>query len=195
MSTHKTPPPYLNVQFLQHLSVVAFSGYLHVGCGCVAISELENINSAKAIENLLEYIPYQSDSENILVPPNAVDMIQNYDPQKEFILVVKEKSEKMLSIQLRAQRLGSTPKEAYRSWSRQNGLGALIPGELVCLKETAQDISPGHYIFLNRDRAFMKLCRVGLDDDEGEITTTNEFVKCHCDYEECFKVVDAGLIT
>ena len=152
----------------------------------------EVIEEDDIIEDLLEYIPYEIKSDKI--PPEAIDMIQNYDPQKELILVVKDKSEKILAIQLRAQQLGLTPKEAYRVWSRRNGMGTLIPGELVCLKNTAQDIQPGHYIYLNRDRAFMRLCRVGLDDDEGEMTTTEDIVKCHIDFEQLFKPVMGVII-
>jgi len=167
--------------------------YLKEGYGCCVIREPTKVIEEDNIEDLLKYIPYEINSDKI--PLEAIDMIQNYDPQKELILVVKDKLEKMLAIQLTVQQLGLTPKEAYRTWSRAHGFGVLIPGELVFLKETAQNIQPGHYIYLARDGAFMTFCRAGIDDDEDEVVRTDDFLKCHCDYEECFRIMMQDLIT
>ena len=193
MNTYDDPLPYLDKTFLQHLSSYAFMQYLKEGYGYCVIKESTEVIEEDNIEDLLEYIPYEINSDK--VPLEAIDMIQNYDPQKELILVVRNNSQEMLAIQLTVQQLGSTPKEAYRTLIRQNRMGALIPGEVVSLKETVQDIQPGHYIFLTRDGAFMEFCKAGIDDDEDEIVRTDKTVKCHIDFEECFRIMMQDLIT
>ena len=177
--------PFIDEKFFNRLACYSFFSWLKKGFGCVVVHEPRILKPDDIIEDLIDYLPYNDDGS---FPDGAVIMVNNYDPSKEVVMVLKGQADKQVCFKLSEKELGITPIDSYRQWSILDGKGRFIPGELIYLNETVLGIEPEHYVFLGRQGVMMKICVAGIDDD-GDVTVTNEEHLLHSDYEECFSRV------
>ena len=70
-----------------------------------------------------------------------------------------------------------------------HGIGRFFEGEVLILEKPIDDVQPGHYVFLGRQGVMMTLCEPGMEEDEGDITTTDKLHFVHWDFEEVFKIL------
>jgi hypothetical protein len=174
--------PQFGIEFWKRIACFGFAGHLRKGIGCVVIREPQQ-GVSKPADSILEYVRYEA--ENPEIPAEAIAMLDQYDPSKEVVLLITDKAGKTLALQLTAHRLGCTPIDAYREWSKAERMGRFIPGEVLRLRDPIDGMIEAHYVFLNRDGIWMKLCRAGLDDDD-EVCTTDEQFRVHSDFEDSF---------
>jgi hypothetical protein len=66
-------------------------------------------------------------------------------------------------------------------------------GQVVQLKEQALDVAPGWYVFEKQKGGWLVLAVAGLDEDEGDIVTTDERVRLHIDYAELLQPTDMNV--
>ena len=178
--------PFIDSKFLDRLACYSFFSWLKHGIGCVIVQEPANgVALDDIVEDLIDYMPFKNTD---LFPKEAVRMVKAYDPSQEAVAVLRIKDGRQISLKLNTKHLGISPIESYRKWSRLDGKGRFIPGELLYLKGLADGVEEGHYVFLGRQGAMMRICEAGIEDDQGVTLTTAEYM-VHSDFEECFEPV------
>lgn len=181
-----TKKPDINDKdFIRKVMSVGFLGYISKGIGCILIKEPAKLSAPNVSDELLDYIPYNPDDPTF--PKEAVRMM-NYDPMNAVVLAIVNKAGKTLVLQLKSEHSHITPVEAYRAWSRTNGMGKFIPGEVLYLEQRIGELREGHYIYLGRQGVMMRICEAGIDEDD-EVSTTDTEFKVHSDFEDNFTAV------
>jgi len=166
-------------KYWKQLAAFAYGSYLDYGNGVVQIRE----QPAKQlytdeINELFNYFPFDPDNDDI--PMDAVEMIAEYDPEKEVILMIVDAKGQKICMQLSAEKLSVTPLEAYKAL-----YGKFIPGRVYQLVKVIDDIQPGYYIYEREYKAILIFHRAGMDKD-GDICQTDEIVRVHLDYRDWF---------
>ena len=127
-----------------------------------------------------QYVPFDPDKDDM--PTEAMEMIVDYDPEKEVILMIADAKGQTVCLQMTAEKLGVTPLEAYKEQH-----GRLVPGHVYRLAQPIDAVPSGYYIYEREEKALLVFCRAGMDDDEGDLCRTDEVIKIHCDFRECFE--------
>lgn len=177
----------LDDKTLRKISALAFSGYLTRGRGCVDISHPDDCGIITS-----DFLNYLTPNDKAF-PENAKEMME-YDTEKELVLSIKDKSGKQSLFLLTYSQLKTTPIDSYREWSRQNGQGRWIPGEVLMLKEDVCDLKAQNYIYLMRLKNRMELCVAGKDM-YGDICRTDQIFRLHIDFEDKFESLNGIRIT
>jgi len=136
------------------------------------------------------YLPYSDDAD--LLPEEAVELINDYDPEGEVVLATVESSGKATCITFTAQQIGSTPKRLFEESIKARQHIPVIPNTLVRLKEFIGDIEPGFLVFLREENSEMILARAGEDED-GDMVATDVIHRVHVDYWENFETTGIGI--
>lgn len=97
----------LNQDLLKKIVSLGFAGYRSKGVGCVILKEPATLTYTEVPEELLSYMPYRRDDRDF--PFEAAAMMKNYDPLKEVVLVVIDRTAKTLVLKLTAQQAGVGP--------------------------------------------------------------------------------------
>jgi len=122
--------------FYVQLAAFAFEGFIDAGLGCVVIHQSWFIHYPDGrVDAGLTYLPYDLENEDF--PAEAVEMIDEYEPESEVVLAVVDSQDKALCIRLTTQKLGCSPATAFmkgRDWHV-----AIEPGSVLRLTESAGD--------------------------------------------------------
>jgi len=171
-------------KYWMHLAAFAYGSYLDYGDGVVQIKEWHDQPFSPAdLDKHFKYIPCDFETDNM--PLEAVEMIVDYDPEKEVILLIEDLKGDKVCLQLSAEKLGITPLEAYKALH-----GKFVPGAVYKLSKVIDAIQPGYYIYEREEKALLIFARAGMDDDEGEICQTKEIVRVHLDFKDYFLPTD-----
>jgi len=169
-----------DIKSWKKIAAFAYASYLEKSFGAVVIKENKSqLFSAATLDKHLQYVPF--DPDNTDIPLDAVDMLVEYDPEKELVLMIEDKNGEKVCLQLSAEKLGITPFEAFKEIH-----GRLVPGQVYQLKEMIGNIYPGYYVFNGEEKTSLIFCRLGMNNDEGEICRTDEIIKVHCDFRDYF---------
>ena len=140
------------------------------------------------VEASLTYVPYCEETD--LLTPEIVDMIQEYDPDRECVLAIVDSAGKAFCLTLNAQEhMGSTPKQLFEETIKKQQHVPVVPGTLIRLKEPVHDIDPGWFVFLGEEKSDMILSRAAEDED-GDILPTDEIHRVHVDYRDAVEVTE-----
>ena len=162
------------------MAAFAYGSYLDYGDGVVQIKEQPAQPFSPAnLDEHFKYIPFDPDNEEI--PMDAFEMIAEYDPEKEVILMIMDAKGQTVCLQLSAEKLGCTPLEAYKALH-----GKFVPGQVYQLNKPIDTIQPGYYIYEREDKAMLIFCLMGMDDDAGDICRTDKTIKVHLDFKDYF---------
>ena len=174
-----------DTEFYQQIAAFAYGSYAQHGFGAVVITQGEFLkNNGGNIEAHVMYVPHSEDEA--LLPEEAIEFINDYDPERECVLAMVESTGKATCITLTAQQMGSNPKRLFEEAIKIQQHVPVISGTLVRLKESIGDVDPGFLVFLGEDKSEMILARVG-EDDEGDVVATDEVHRVHMDYWEYFR--------
>ena len=166
----------------------AYVSFREAGCGAVLVRQVDSANPSEAeLLTDLEYVPW--DPQNDLFPDGADAMIDEYDPEKEVVLMIVNAENEGLCLQLSSEKLGCTPLSAYRD---EYGPYHYLPGDYLKLTRLIDDVEPGFYIYLRRERAWLVLCRAGLDEMD-ELCATDKTVRVHAEFDLALERV-AGIV-
>ena len=181
-----TPSP----EFWRWVAEFGFGEYLKNGKGFfLAVAPLEYLDAQGQRQRAeMAYVPFDPLPSNHVFVARVKDAVQQYDPCTSVVVAVHDADTRLIVLVVGADELGVAPVDAYREWCVRTGHGRLIPGEVLLLKrpiEGPDHVEPGLYVFLNRAGAWMTFRRAGLDQN-AVVQLTNEDVRVHWDYEECF---------
>jgi len=169
-----------DAKYWKQLAAFGYGSFLEKGIGAVLIKENPTHQfSATDLQKYFQYIP--CDAKDDKLPPEMDEMVNDYDPEKEVILMITDAKGQTICLQLTAQKLGITPLEAYKAEHDK-----FAPGRVYKLEKVINDIQPGFYIYEGEEKALLVFCQIGMDDDEGDICRTKEIIKIHCDYRDYF---------
>ena len=172
--------------FHRQVSIFAYSEYVRHQRGVVLIAEGGFCKHPDgSVEATLTYVAHQEEPE--LLPPEAIQMVQDYDPERESVLAMMETTGKATCITLTAQDTGTTPKRLFEEAIKQSQHVPIMPGTVVRLHHAISGIEPGWFVFLGEDKAELALARAGEDDD-GEIVPTDEVHRVHVDFRDSLEV-------
>jgi len=173
-------PVQPDIKYWKKLAAFAYASYLEKSFGAVLIKQdTSQPFSAATLDKHLQYIPFDPDKDDI--PLDAVEMITEYDPEKELVLMITDSKGQTICLQLSAEKLGITPLEAYKEIR-----GKFVPGQVYQLKEKIENISTGYYIFNGEEKTLLVFARAGMEEDEGDLCRTDEIIKVHCDFRDYF---------
>jgi len=172
------------IDFHKKIAAFSFQGFLDHGVGAVIIHEGQfEKHPNGSVDATLTYAVYEEDSD--LFPPEAVEMIEEYEPESEIVLAIVGKDDEATCITLSAQQIGCSPVAAHMKeteWHVDFDVGTVLR-----LKEPQNGVAAGWYVFLREEKAMMKLALAGMDDDEGELVPSDEIVEVHTDFAEIFE--------
>ena len=168
-----------DIKYWKMLAAFSYASYLEHGDGAVLIREKPSQPfSAADFEKYFKYVPF--DPKNDELPLDAVEMITEYDPEKEVILMIVDAKGQTVCLQLSAQKLGCTPLEAYKALH-----GKFVPGQVYQLGKPIDTIQTGYYVYEWEEKAMLVFCLMGMDD-EGDACRTDKVVRVHRDFRDYF---------
>ena len=169
-----------NIRYWKELASFSYASYLEKGFGAVQIKENPKQQFSPAdLDKYFQYVPFDADNDKL--PPEMAEMVDDYDPEKEIILMIEDAKGEKVCLQLTAQKLGITPLEAYKE-SR----GKFVPGLVYKLDKAIGDVQPGYYIFEREEKAMLIFSVMGMDEDEGDACRTDKTIKVHLDFRDYF---------
>ena len=168
------------MKYWKQIAAFAYSSFLEKGFGSVQIKENPKQQFAPAdFEKYFKYIPFNPDNDSL--PPEMAEMVDDYDPEKDVILMLTDANGQTICLQLSAEKLGITPLEAYKESHRK-----LVSGSVYKLEKPIGDVQTGYYVFERKDKAMLIFCLMGMDDDEGDACRTDKTIKVHLDFRDYF---------
>jgi len=170
-----------SAEFTRLLAGFATEGYHLAGIGAVVIRDGQFLTTPDAqVETTLLYVPYEADQP--LIPPDAVEMLDEYDPDKEFVLAVLGPDGRAMCLRLEIANTHLPPRSRNVPY---------MAGAVLQLKIAIGDIQPGYYLFKGERGAAMRITSVVMDDDEGDLVPADTEVEVHSDFCELFERTDA----
>ena len=85
-----------------------------------------------------------------------------------------------ICLQLSAEKLGCTPREAYKALH-----GKFVPGQVYQLVKPIDGVQTGYYIYEREEKAMLVFCLMGMDD-EGDACRTDKTIMVHLDFKDYF---------
>jgi len=169
-----------DIRYWKMLAAFSYASYLEHGDGAVLIKEQPSQPFSPAdLDKHFQYIPFNPDNDDL--PMDAVEMITEYDPEKEVILMIVDAKGQTVCLQLSAEKLGVTPLEAYQAIH-----GKFVPGAVYQLTQAIDAVQPGYYIYEREEKASLVFCRMGMDEDEGDVCKTDEVIRVHRDFRDYY---------
>jgi hypothetical protein len=179
-------------EFHRQLALFAYTGFLDHGFGIVEIrQDAYEQHPNGSVEAEAQYIPYGPNADKM--SSEVLELLDEYDPKESFILCIRNASDACTAVTLEGQTQGATPEGVYLEALKQARKVQLVPGQVVQLKEQALDVSPGWYVFEKQRGGWLVLSVAGMDEDEGDIVTTDERVRLHIDYVELLQPTDMNV--
>lgn len=173
-----------DIKYWKKIAAFSYASYLEKGLGAVVIKQnTSQPFSAASLDQHLQYVPF--DPDNMEIPLDAVDMLVEYDPETELVLMIEDANGQKVCMQLTAHKLGISPYEAFKEIH-----GTLVPGQVYQLREKIENIYPGYYVFNGEEKTSLIFCRLGMNNDEGDICRTDEIIKVHCDFRDYFFAIE-----
>ena len=118
MSASKDITAKDGADFYLHLAAFAFDMFVDKGVGCVLLREGDlDRKPDGSVEARVTYLPYEIDNDEI--PPEAVEMINEYEPESEIVFVTIDHTDTALCLKLTAKQIGCSPVTAAmkgREW-------------------------------------------------------------------------------
>ena len=175
--------------FYRQTAAFAFDCFGDHGFGAVIIRDgYFKTNDDETIEATLLYASFALNSD--ILPSEAVEMINSYDPKAEVVLVIADKNNAGSCLTLKADKIGCSPLEAHTQISKK--FVAIAKGTVLRLMEPIDDIPTGYFVFMGEEKALMKLVVLGMEDDD-DMVASNELYDVHIDYRDLFEITKINI--
>jgi hypothetical protein len=136
--------------FYRQVATFAYGSVLEHGRGAVVASQGEfRTHGDGRVEASLMYVANSERAD--LLPPEVVDMIQDYDPEGECILAMVDSAGEAACVSLSANEMGSTPRQLFEEAIKAQQHVPIVPGTMVRIKEPLDGIEPGLFVFLGEE--------------------------------------------